>query len=249
MAELLEESDDDPHVVVVHEVVDVVGRRGGRLVARRDEVAQPDLSAGIQERDADGAALHDGRHPTLRDVVRHRRAPCGGAARKVEEAQAIRPAHRHAVRLGYGRELDLGAHAILTRFAEAAREDDGAARTFEGRGAHGGDHRGLRHGDEHRVDGIAYRVERGVRPPAEEFGPAGRDEVDASRVADALERQPGVEAGADPVGGADYRDRPGAQQPGEAHRSVNVGSRFSVNARGPSAASGCANTSRQISCS
>ena len=108
MAELLEESDDDPHVVVVHQVVDVVGRGGGRLVARRDEVAQADVAAGIQERDADGAALHDGRHPALRDVVRHRRAPRGGAARKVEEAEAIRPAHRHAVRAGRWRRARPG---------------------------------------------------------------------------------------------------------------------------------------------
>ena len=249
MAELLEEPDDHPHVVVVDQVVDVVGGGGGRLVARGDEVAQADVPSRIQERDADGAALHHRRHASGREMIRDGSAPRGGAAGEVDEAEAVRPAHRHAVGTGDGGELALGAHAVRARFPEAAREHHRASRAFESGRANRIHHRGLRHGDEHRVDGIGNRVEGRIRPPAEELGPAGRDEVNHACVADPLEGEPGIESGADLVGSTHDGDRCRAEEPGDAHWSENLGSRFSRKARGPSAASGCAKTSRQISCS
>jgi hypothetical protein len=207
MAELLEEPDDHPHVVVVDQVVDVVGGGGGRLVARGDEVAQADVAAGIQERDADGAALDNRRHASGREVIGDGRAPPGGAAREVDEAETVRPAHRHAVGAGDGDELTLGPHAVRARFCEAARENHRSSRALESRGANRVYHRGLRHGDEHRVDGVGDGVEGRIRPPAEELSATGGDEVHHARVANPLESEPGIESGADLVGGAHDRDR------------------------------------------
>src|SRR5262245_66442012 len=51
----------------------------------------------------------------------------GGAAREVDEAEAVRPAHGEVVRPRDGHELRLGAHALGSRLAEAAREDSRAA--------------------------------------------------------------------------------------------------------------------------
>src|SRR5262252_8572006 len=88
--------------------------------------------------------------------------------------------------------------------------------------------RRLGHRDEHEIDGLADGVEARKGSPAEELGPARRDEVHGAGIAEALQREPRVEPGADLLGGADDGDGRRAQQPGHAHRSTSLGSRASL---------------------
>jgi len=222
LPELLEEADDHAHVVVVDEVVDVLGRGGCRLVARRDEVAEADVAAGIQEGDADGAALHHRGHAAPRGVVGDGGAPGGGAAREVDEAETVRPTHGQVVCPCNGGELGLGAHSVGSRLAETAREDRCAARAALRRCAHGFHYRGLGHRDEDEVDGLADGVEGRISPPAEELGPARRDEVHGAWIVEALQGEPRVEPGPHLLGGADDGDGGWAQQPGHAHGSTSL---------------------------
>jgi hypothetical protein len=243
LAQLLEEHEDRRHRRFVDERRHIVGDRGDGLVARGDQVAQSEAARGVENGNADRAALHDRGDAADGKLGRQRRAEQRRAIGKIEKAEAIGPAHRHVVRGRQRRKLALQQGAMLARFRKAVRQHREPARALGGGLACYAEHLVRLNGDERRIEFARHLQQRAMAEATKYPGAARVDEVDAARKSDGLECAKGVETRADLLGGADDGDRPGAQQSIDCHQqSLKRGLRFSRKARIPSLASASANT-------
>ena len=85
----------------------------------------------------DRAALRDdARHCRRARRIHHGLLVGGHARRRIEDAHAVRPAHRHAGLAAEPRDLVLQSRAVLAELGEAAVVDDGGARAALDRQPH-----------------------------------------------------------------------------------------------------------------
>ncbi len=204
VAQGLEHEADDPGVVLLQRVAEVVGGGGRQLLARGDRQGVLQAAVGPQQRREDRSRVGHERDRPRRQLVPLEVAEGAHARRPVDEAHAARPADLQPV--GRGGQL-------LAQAVGGAEHHRAPVATGRRQRDLGGEHP-VRHAEQHEVDGVGH-LGQGRHARAAQHGvPAGIDQPGPGDPGAALRlgRHPPPER-ARPVAGADHRDGAGLQHP------------------------------------